>query len=376
MILLALQIADLCEYREVGEFPDRNVYFEYINSIIFLIGRSQYSGELVDCSLDEGSLCPADLSLDIRRATDSHPLGSDDLICANVLVENLGPNQAHHIQIFMTLPSGTSFNSTEVIWSTVPIDEPKTLTGSSNSSKLTSYTLQFDITDPLPQKDYISLNIYFSIASNEVRPESYHFSAKVNSSTADEDIDNNAIEKDIRFPIDAKLTVKGRPIDKPILYAVANYVPMVNATGESQIGPKVVFNYDICNEGKTPINEAKLFFLWPNNTADGDPVLYYSKLQPRKSPNILCEPASDINESESDEKSENSAGGITESTWDNITSVTPDDRDGELARFLHCTPRTECSLMRCVITNLRGNSCADMPIEMRLAAHTMESVRK
>ena len=52
------------------------------------------------------------------------------------------------------------------------------------------------------------------------------------------------------------------------------YNNVTNIVDENEIGPQLVYIYNIRNNGPSTINEAEVYVLWPYQTVDGDDLIY------------------------------------------------------------------------------------------------------
>lgn len=235
------------------------------------------------------NVCIPDLRLNVR-SIDQYLLGSKDLLVFEVDVNNRGED-AFEAGFFMTVPEGINFRKIERVGDSR--DTPITCTA---PSAATNQTLKCDIGNPLSSGKVAKFKVILLPATKYGVAPKYDFYMEANSTNAEVEGTgfDNIFKKTVDISVETNISVKGVSIDKEILFNTTDFVPLENATKESEIGPQIVHMYEIRNEGPSTIEAAEFFFVWPYETLSHDPLLYLLN-QPETTSNVQCEATSFAN---------------------------------------------------------------------------------
>lgn len=229
------------------------------------------------------NICIPDLRLSVDSVND-YILGSKDLIVFDVVISNHGED-AFETGFYMTVPPGLNFRKIERIGDVR--DTPITCTA---PSPATNNSLKCDIGNPLPSGKIAKFKVLLLPAQHRNLAPKYDFYLEANSTNAESEGTrfDNIIKREVGISVETNLAVKGVSIDEEVLYNTTDYVAMVNATREEQIGASVVHIYEIRNGGPSTIEEAEVFITWPFRTLNGDELVYLLN-QPETTRNLKCE---------------------------------------------------------------------------------------
>ncbi|XP_055327673.1 integrin alpha-8-like isoform X2 [Paramacrobiotus metropolitanus] len=236
------------------------------------------------CGPDD--VCHPALRLNTRLSSGKpeYILGKSDPLSVDVNVENEGED-AFETMFFLNLPPGVQYAKAQQ-----DANQPHVGVTCSQRSGKGENTVICDVANPLPAGQKASFKIFLQPVPSQLEAEVLNFSAKVNSSNAENPRyvqKNNNMDFRLKISADASLAVSGSSSPQQVKYCVDCATPTRYHT-ERQIGPAVKHMYTIYNDGPTTIEKAQVRIHWPSYTRKKMHLLYLMEQPFVDGQNVTC----------------------------------------------------------------------------------------
>ncbi|KAG6453252.1 hypothetical protein O3G_MSEX008045 [Manduca sexta] len=229
------------------------------------------------------NICIPDLRMSATTPTVNYVLSSGENINIDVKVENAGED-AFEAAYYLNIPAGVTYAKME------RLDKDNAETpiycSIANREDGGNTTLKCDLGNPMASGQKVHFRVILEVDS---RVMSLDFNMEANSTNPEpqETGYDNIKHMVIGVVVKAQLSIIGTS-DPPELHYNASLYGTQNLKDDTKWGPQVLHKYNIKNEGPFTVDEAEIYFMWPNQTLDGENIML---VQPQWLGNVQCDVA-------------------------------------------------------------------------------------